>query len=179
MSLSSPRDAIKNGIALCPEDRKKEGIIGDLTVRENIILALQAKKGIAKYLSRKEQERIADRYIELLNIKTAGTEQLVKNLSGGNQQKVILARWLVTEPDLLILDEPTRGIDIGTKTEIQKLIIELAEKGLAVMFISSEMDESLRCCTRMAVFRDRVKIGELSGDELTESTIMKTIAGEA
>lgn len=178
-SLSSPRAAIKNGIALCPENRKTEGIIGDLTVRENIILALQAKKGIAKYLTRKEQEKIADGYITLLRIKTAGTEQLVKNLSGGNQQKVILARWLATNPDLLILDEPTRGIDIGTKTEIQKLIMEFSKKGLAVLFISSELDESLRCCTRMAIFRDRVKIAELSGDDLTDHTVMKTIAGEA
>ncbi len=177
-NIASPIDAIKHGIALCPENRKTEGIIGDLSVRENIILALQARNGIGKTISRKEQERIADEYIKLLNIKTSGREQLVKNLSGGNQQKVILARWLATNPDLLILDEPTRGIDVGTKTEIQKLIIQFAERGMSVVFISSEMDESLRCCSRMAILRDGRKVAEIYEDELTDRNVMKSIAGE-
>ncbi len=177
-NIASPIDAIKHGIALCPENRKTEGIIGDLSVRENIILALQARNGIGKTISRKEQERIADEYIKLLNIKTSGREQLVKNLSGGNQQKVILARWLATNPDLLILDEPTRGIDVGTKTEIQKLIIQFAERGMSVVFISSEMDESLRCCSRMAILRDGRKVVEIYEDELTDRNVMKSIAGE-
>jgi monosaccharide-transporting ATPase len=177
VSISSPIDAINKGMAFCPEDRKKEGIIGDLTVRENIMIALQAKRGIGRYITRKEQEQLADKFIELLNIKTSGPEQLIKNLSGGNQQKVILARWLATEPELLILDEPTRGIDVGTKTEIQRLVVKLAEEGMAVVFISSELDEELRTCSRMAVFRDREMIEELSGDELNENFIMKTIAG--
>ncbi|MCX7710336.1 MAG: sugar ABC transporter ATP-binding protein [Clostridia bacterium] len=177
VSMTSPIDAIKQGMAFCPEDRKKEGIIGDLTVRENIMLALQAKRGMGKYITRKEQEQLADKFIKLLSIKTAGPEQLIKNLSGGNQQKVILARWLATEPDLLILDEPTRGIDVGTKTEIQKLVVKLAEEGMAVVFISSELDEELRTCSRMAVFRDRQKIAELTGDDLTEHYVMQTIAG--
>lgn len=177
VNMSSPLEAITSGMAFCPEDRKKEGIIGDLTVRENIIIALQAKRGMGRYMTRKEQEQLADKFIELLNIKTAGSEQLIKNLSGGNQQKVILARWLATEPELLILDEPTRGIDIGTKTEIQKLVIKLAEEGMGVVFISSELDEELRTCSRMAVFRDRELISELSGEALNENYIMKTIAG--
>lgn len=176
--IASAKDAVSHNIALCPENRKVEGIIGDLSVRENIILALQAKKGMGETINRKEQEKIADEYIKLLNIKTSGREQLVKNLSGGNQQKVILARWLATNPELLILDEPTRGIDVGTKTEIQKLIIELAEKGMSVLFISSEMDESLRCCSRMAVLRDRRMVAEICEDKLNDRNLMKTIAGE-
>lgn len=176
-AIASAGDAMKHSMAFCPENRKTEGIIPDLSVRENIILALQAKRGIRKYIKRKEQEKIADDYIKLLSIKTSGKEQLIKNLSGGNQQKVILARWLVTQPDLLILDEPTRGIDVGTKAEIQKLIIKLAGEGMAVMFISSELDELLRCCDRLAVIRDRSKIAELVGEGLDEKTVMHTIAG--
>ncbi|CUH96308.1 putative ABC transporter ATP-binding protein YtfR [Propionispora sp. 2/2-37] len=175
--FKSPADAIKSGMAFCPENRKTEGIIADLSVRENIILALQAKLGWNKYISRKKQEDFADKYIKLLNIKTAGPEQRVKNLSGGNQQKVILARWLLINPELLILDEPTRGIDIGTKAEIQKLILELSDQRMSVIFISSELDESLRCCSRMAVLRDRMKVAELSGEEIEEKTVMQTIAG--
>jgi simple sugar transport system ATP-binding protein len=178
-NISAPIDAILQGIAFCPEDRKADGIVGDLTVRENIILALQAKKGLTKKLTAKEQQKIADDYIKLLNIKTAGTEQLVKNLSGGNQQKVILARWLVTQPQLLILDEPTRGIDVGTKAEIQKLVLKLASEGMSVIFISSELDETLRCCSRIAILRDKKIIAELSGDEVNENIVMQTIAGEA
>ncbi|SEO42622.1 sugar ABC transporter ATP-binding protein [Propionispora vibrioides] len=177
VTLASSRDAVQYGFGFCPEDRKQEGIIDALTVRENMILALQAKRGWHRYLTRQQQEQIVDKYIKLLNISTPGSQQLIKNLSGGNQQKVLLARWLLTEPRLLILDEPTRGIDVGTKTEIQKLIVKLAGEGMAVLFISSELDEMLRCCHRMAVFRDRLKIAELAGDELTESMVMQTIAG--
>lgn len=141
--ISSPLDAMKAGMAYLPEDRKKEGIIADLSVRENIILALQAKRGMFKLLSRKQMEEFADKYIDLLQIKTASRETPIKSLSGGNQQKVIIARWLLTNPDYLILDEPTRGIDIGTKTEIQKLVLQLADEGKAVTFISSEIEEML------------------------------------
>ena len=165
------------GMGLLPDDRKAEGIIGDLSVRENIILALQAKRGIFKLLPMSKQIEIADKYIELLQIKTANRETLIKQLSGGNQQKVILARWLATDPEFLILDEPTRGIDVGTKTEIQKLGLDLADKGMAVTFISSEVEEMLRTCSRMAVLRDGRKVGELSGDELSQEGIMKAIAG--
>ncbi len=130
-----------------------------------------------KPMSRKEMEEAADKYMDILQIKAANRETPIKNLSGGNQQKVILGRWLLTNPEYLILDEPTRGIDIGTKTEIQKLVLKLAEEGKAVTFISSEVEEMLRTCSRMIVMRDGRKVGELSGNELSQETIMKTIAG--
>ncbi len=177
VKLNTPAKAIAAGMGFCPENRKIEGVIGDLSVRENIILALQAKQGWKKNISRRQQEEIAERYIKLLSIKTAGPEQRIKNLSGGNQQKVILARWLLTQPELLILDEPTRGIDVGTKAEIQKLIMNLAQEGMSVIFISSELDESIRCSDRMIVLRDREKIAELCGGEIAEKTVMQTIAG--
>ena len=176
--INQPIDAMNMGMGLLPDDRKAEGIIGDLSVRENIILALQAKRGMFNQLPRAKQEEIADRYIDLLQIKTASRETPIKQLSGGNQQKAILARWLATDPDFLILDEPTRGIDIGTKTEIQKLIIKLAGEGKSVLFISSEIEEMLRTCNRMAVLRDGAKVGELDG-ELPQERVMAAIAGGA
>ena len=175
--INSPLDAMKLGMAYLPEDRKAEGIIADLSVRVNIIIALQAKRGMFHPLSKKEMEEAADKYIKLLQIKTASRETPIKSLSGGNQQKVILGRWLLTNPDYLILDEPTRGIDIGTKTEIQKLVLDLADQGMAVTFISSEVEEMLRTCSRMAVLRDGQKVGELEEDELSQSGVMKAIAG--
>ena len=175
--INSPLDAMKLGMAYLPEDRKAEGIIADLSVRENIIIALQAKRGMFHPLSKKEMEEAADKYIKLLQIKTASRETPIKSLSGGNQQKVILGRWLLTNPDYLILDEPTRGIDIGTKTEIQKLVLDLADPGMAVTFISSEVEEMLRTCSRMAVLRDGQKVGELEENELSQSGVMKAIAG--
>ncbi len=176
VQIKQPIDAMNLGMGMLPDDRKAEGIIEDLTVRENIILALQAKTGTFKKLSRQKQNEIADRYIELLSIKTPTPETLVKQLSGGNQQKVILARWLATNPDFLILDEPTRGIDIGTKTEIQKLILELAEQGKSIIFISSEIMEMVRTCNRMVIMRDGEKVGEVGGD-ITEQRVMHAIAG--
>lgn len=176
VKINSPQKAMEYGISFCPEDRKTAGLIDDLSVRENIILALQVSKGYFKYLTPKNQEKIADKYIKMLNIATPDAEQKIKNLSGGNQQKVILARWLLTEPDLLILDEPTRGIDIGTKTEIQKLVFSLAEKGMSIIFISSEWDEVTRVSERVVVMKDRKKIFELYGDEITENNIMNMIA---
>jgi monosaccharide-transporting ATPase len=164
------------GMGLLPDDRKAEGIIGDLSVRENIILALQAKRGIFKLLPMSKQIEIADKYIELLQIKTANRETLIKQLSGGNQQKVILARWLATDPEFLILDEPTRGIDVGTKTEIQKLVIQLAEEGKSLIFISSEIEEMLRTCSKLVVLRDGEKVGEIT-DNLTQEHVMQAIAG--
>lgn len=177
LQINIPLDAIKAGMAYLPENRKEEGIIEDLTVRENIIIALQAKRGMFKIISRKEQEEFADRFIDLLQIKTSGKDIAVKQLSGGNQQKVILGRWLLTDPDFLILDEPTRGIDVGTKTEIQKLVLKFAEEGKSILFISSEIDEMLRVCNKIAVLRDRKMVRELKGDELSQSNIMKAIAG--
>jgi monosaccharide-transporting ATPase len=172
----SPIRSIDRGVALCPEDRKAAGIVGELTVRENIILGLQASLGWFKYLSRPKQYEIAERYIKLLNIATPSPDQPVKNLSGGNQQKVILARWLATNPQLLIMDEPTRGIDVGTKAEIQKLVLSLAEEGKSCLFISSELDEVLRTSHRIIVLRDRKKVAEFAGD-VTETRIMHAIAG--
>lgn len=176
VEIKHPIDAMNMGMGMLPDDRKAEGIVGDLSVRENIILAMQAKRGMMDLIPMKEQEEIADKFIDLLQIKTASRETPVKQLSGGNQQKVIIARWLATDPDFLILDEPTRGIDIGTKTEIQKLVIKLAQEGKSVMFISSEIEEMLRTCNRLAVLCDGQKVGELSGD-ITQEQVMKTIAG--
>ena len=175
--IQKPLDAMKNGIGYLPEDRKRDGIIADLSVRENIILALQVIKGMGHPFSRAKAEAFADEYIKALEIKTASMETPIKSLSGGNQQKVILARWLLTHPQYLILDEPTRGIDVGTKTEIQKLVLKLAEEGMSVTFISSEIEEMLRTCSRLIVMRDRNIVGELSGDELTQEHVMRTIAG--
>ena len=172
-----PLISMNAGMAYLPEDRKNEGIISDLSVRENLIMALQAKRGMFHLLSRKQQEEFTDKYIDMLQIKTASRETPIKSLSGGNQQKVIIGRWLLTNPDFLILDEPTRGIDVGTKTEIQKLVVKLAEQGMAVVFISSEIEEMLRTCDRMVVMRDGAKVGELSEDEMNQSNIMSTIAG--
>lgn len=175
--FKSPLDAIRSGIAFCPENRKTEGIIADLSIRENIILALQSKRGLYHKISKREAEKLADEYIKKLEIKTPDADQLIKNLSGGNQQKVILARWLATEPEFLMLDEPTRGIDIGTKAELQKIVIDLAKQGMAVLFISSEIDEMLRCCKRMVVLRDMRQVGELRGKEISEEAIMHIMAG--
>jgi len=174
--IKNPIDAMNLGMGFLPDDRKAEGIIGDLSVRENIILAMQAKKGAFAKIPAAKQIEIADHFIELLQIKTAGRETLISQLSGGNQQKVILARWLATDPDFLILDEPTRGIDVGTKTEIQKLVLKLANEGKSLLFISSEIEEMLRTCNRMAVLRDGAKVGELSG-EMTQESVMHAIAG--
>ncbi len=177
VKISNPHDAMKNGIGYLPEDRKRDGIIADLSVRDNIILALQVMKGFFKPLSASEKEKFADEYIKALDIKTASQDTPIKSLSGGNQQKVILARWLLTHPDYLILDEPTRGIDVGTKLEIQKLVLKLAEENMSVTFISSEIEEMLRTCSRLIVMRDRKIVGELTGDQLTQGYVMKTIAG--
>ena len=177
VKIKNPIDAMHLGMGLLPDDRKAEGIIGDLSVRENIILAVQAKMGTMKKLSMAKQCEIADKYIDLLQIKCASRETLIKQLSGGNQQKCILARWLATNPDFLILDEPTRGIDIGTKTEIQKLVVQLADEGKSLIFISSEIEEMLRTCNRMAVLRDGRKVGEIEEREMNQMSVMKAIAG--
>jgi galactofuranose transport system ATP-binding protein len=173
----SPLGSIGRGIALCPEDRKESGIVGELTVRENIILAMQAGLGWFKFLRSQEQYEIANKYIKLLNIATPDADQLVKNLSGGNQQKVILARWLATNPRLLILDEPTRGIDVGAKAEIQKLVLSLAEEGKSCVFISSELEEVQRTSHRVAVMRDHKMVAEFTDE--SDEKIMEAIAGSS
>jgi simple sugar transport system ATP-binding protein len=177
VKITCPIEAMKHGIAYLPEDRKNAGIIGELSVRDNIILALQAVNGFFHPFTRAQAESFAEEYIKLLDIKTPSPDTPVNALSGGNQQKVILGRWLLTKPELLILDEPTRGIDVGTKTDIQKLIVKLASGGMSVAFISSETDEMLRTCSRLLVMRDRRLAGELTGNQLTQSAIMNTIAG--
>lgn len=177
VNITSPLKAMKKGIGYLPEDRGRDGIIGDLSVRENIVLALQAMRGFFRPFTKAQAQAFADEYISLLNIKTASADTPVKSLSGGNQQKVILARWLLTHPDYLILDEPTRGIDIGTKVEIQKLVLRLASEGMSVTFISAEIEEMLRTCSRLIVMRDLFVVGELEGDDMTQDKIMYTIAG--
>ncbi|WP_354638197.1 sugar ABC transporter ATP-binding protein [Kitasatospora camelliae] len=179
-TLRTPRAAISYGIAFCSEDRKTEGLIGELTVRENIILALQAARGWTRPLSRTKQDEIALRWIRVLGIRPDNPEAPVRDLSGGNQQKVLLARWLITDPKLLVLDEPTRGIDIGAKAEIQKLVAELAGAGMSVLFISAELEEVLRLSHRVGVLRDRRLVAELPNDgSLTPERIMATIASGA
>ena len=175
--IRKPLDAMKKGIGYLPEDRKRDGIIADLSVRENIILALQVIRGPGRPISRAQAEEYAVRYVEALDIKTASLDTPIRSLSGGNQQKVILARWLLTQPEYLILDEPTRGIDVGTKTEIQKLVLKLSEEGMSITFISSEIEEMLRTCSRLIVMRDRKIVGELKDSKLTQECVMKTIAG--
>ena len=177
LKAKTPLDSIKSGMAFLPEDRKAESIIADLSIRENMMIALQAKTGVFKLLPMAKQLELTNKYIKALSIKTPSPETLIKQLSGGNQQKVIIGRWLVTNPEFLILDEPTRGIDVGTKTEIQKLVIKLAEEGMTVMFISSEIDEMLRTVNKLCVMRDGAKVGELMNENLTQDDVMKAIAG--
>jgi len=174
--LRSPRAAMRQHIGFCSENRKTEGLIAELTIRENIALAVQAGRGWTRPVSRRRQVELATRYIEALDIRPADPEAVVGTLSGGNQQKVLLARWLATEPRLLILDEPTRGIDIGAKAEIQRLVATLAEDGMAVLFISAELEEVLRLSHHVAVLRDRRVVAQLANDGLTLEEIMSTIA---
>jgi monosaccharide-transporting ATPase len=177
VQIDSPRDAVQLGIAFCSEDRKTEGILPNLSVRENLIFALQAKRGVRRTLSRAEQEKLCTHYIGALRIKTPNAETPIKNLSGGNQQKVLLARWLATQPEVIILDEPTRGIDVGAKAEIEQLIGKLRADGLSVLLISSEIEELLRTCARVIVLRDRRGVGELNaGPELTAEALMRRMA---
>lgn len=176
-AMPNPHAAMMAGIGFCSEDRKNEGIFPDLSVRENIILALQAKQGIFKTLSRKRREEIASELIMSLKVKTPNADVPIGTLSGGNQQKAMLARWIATDPRVFILDEPTRGIDVGAKVEIMEQILNLSREGLGVIFISSEFEEVIRCSSRIAVLKDKVKIAELSGGNMTEADILHTIAG--
>ncbi|SDY29278.1 MULTISPECIES: sugar ABC transporter ATP-binding protein [unclassified Variovorax] len=175
VSFSNPADAIREGLALCPEERKTDGIVAELSVRENIALALQARLGTRRFLSHAEQTEMAERFVKSLGIKTASVETPIGLLSGGNQQKAMIARWLATEPRLLILDEPTRGIDVAAKQEIMEEILRLAKAGMAVIFISSEMSEVVRVAHRIVVLRDRKKVGELPGGS-SEDEVYEMIA---
>jgi monosaccharide-transporting ATPase len=176
--FANPRDAIAAGIGFCSEDRKHEGAILPLSVRENLILALQARQGIWRAIPLKRQQQLANDYVNWLGIKTASIETPIGSLSGGNQQKVLLARWLATDPKLMILDEPTRGIDVRAKQEIMDYVSALCRKGMAILFISSELPEVLRVSDRMLVLRDRKACGEYRRGELDETSVLRVIAGE-
>ncbi|HEX7436695.1 MAG TPA: sugar ABC transporter ATP-binding protein [Caldimonas sp.] len=176
--IDSPAQAIRQGLAMCPEERKFDGIVAELSVRENIVLALQARLGLYRFLSLARQEQIAGRFVEALGIRTTDLDTPIALLSGGNQQKVVLARWLATEPRLLILDEPTRGIDVAAKQEIMNQILALARAGMSVLFISSEMSEVVRVSDRIVVLRDRRKVGELPRDS-SEQAVYHLIAAGA
>jgi simple sugar transport system ATP-binding protein len=176
VTLASPRSAIRNGFGFCPEDRKTDGIIGDLSVRENIVMALQARRGWARPIKRGEQNALADRYIKALDIRTTDREKPIRLLSGGNQQKAILARWLATNPNFLILDEPTRGIDVGAHAEIIRLIEDLCRQGMSLIVISSELEELVAYSSRVIVLRDREHVAELTGERITAGNIVGAIA---
>jgi monosaccharide-transporting ATPase len=177
LRLRSPRDALRAGLAFCPEERKTDGIVTELSVRENIVLALQARRGVFRHLALRDQRVLAQRYIEALDVRTADAEMPIGQLSGGNQQKAMIARWLATQPRLLILDEPTRGIDVAAKQEIMARVLALCSEGLAILFISSELEEVLQTSHRVAVLRDRRKVAELPADELDEARVLRIIAG--
>lgn len=174
--IHSPADAIKKGMGFCTEDRKTEGIIPHLSVRENITIALLPKLNSFGFVKTKEQDEIVRSYIDRLKIKTPTPEQAICNLSGGNQQKVLLARWMCMNPKLMILDEPTRGIDVGAKAEIEQLIQEFSKSGISVLMISSEIAELERNCDRIIVMREGRVIGELAGDQISQDKVMETIA---
>jgi ribose transport system ATP-binding protein len=173
----SPGAAIKSGLAFLPEDRKAEGIIPDLSVRENIIAAALPRLSRGGFVSKKAQDELVERFMTRLDIKAASPDQPVGELSGGNQQKVMLARWLCMEPKVLILDEPTQGIDVGAKAEVQQLIAELAQQGLGVVMIDSEPEELIEASDRVVVLRDGAVADTLSGDDLDEENLVGAIAG--
>jgi simple sugar transport system ATP-binding protein len=178
VQIGSPRQAARLGLAFCSEDRKTEGILPNLSLRENLIIAVQAKRGAWRRLSRAEETQLCDYYIATLRIKTADAEVPIKTLSGGNQQKALLARWLATQPALVILDEPTRGIDVGARAEIEQLITKLRADGLSVLLISSEIEEIVRLCARVLVLRERKPAGEvMAGADLTPGRLMRMMAG--
>jgi len=178
--LRSPRAAIRHRIAFCPENRRADGLVDDLSVRENIVLAMQAARGWSRPLPRRRQDELVERFISALDIRPADPDRPVRPLSGGNQQKVLLARWLIMEPRLLILDEPTRGIDVGAKAEIERLVAELSAQGMAVLFISAELEEVLRLSHRVGVLRDRTLVARLDNDgSLTTDALMRAIASGA
>ena len=177
--LSSPAAGLRSRVAVSTENRRDDGLVGDLSVQQNIMLAIQALRGWARPISKSERDSVVRRYIEGFDIHPATPDTLVKNLSGGNQQKVLLARWLATHPRVLILDEPTRGVDIGAKVEIQAQIAQLAVDGVAVLFVSSELSEVVRLSDRIVVMKDRHKLGELSnGPALTVDSIVELIAAD-
>lgn len=178
VNFNNPRSAIANRFGLCPEDRKTDGIVGDLSVRENIILSLQARQGWTRPLNRTKIDEIVERYVRMLDIRLASPNMPIRLLSGGNQQKALLARWLATDPQVLILDEPTRGIDVGAHAEIIELIEHLREQGMALIVASSEMEELVAYSSRIVVLRDRRQVGELTGEDISTGAIVRAITAE-
>jgi monosaccharide-transporting ATPase len=174
--IASPRDAIAQGVAFLPEDRKRDGVVPDLSVRENLTLAALPLLSRLGVVSRARQRRVVDEFMQRLQIKAASPDQKLRELSGGNQQKVLVARWLCRDPRLLLLDEPTRGIDVGAKREIQSLIAELASRGLGVLLISSELEELVEGSSRVVVLRDGRTVATLEGARISETTILQAIA---
>lgn len=176
VKLRTPKDAVAHGMAFCTENRREEGLFPDISVQNNIAICALSQLCTAGFINLNKRKQLSNDYIEKLGIKTPSSEQLIKNLSGGNQQKVILARWLATDPKVIIFDEPTRGIDVGAKAEIEKLVCEFSDRGISVLFISSEMSELVRNCDRIIVLRDGMIVGELKGAEISEKNIMWMIA---
>ncbi|MEU4218556.1 sugar ABC transporter ATP-binding protein [Actinoplanes sp. NPDC026623] len=181
VALRTPRAAMTHGIGFSSENRRTEGVVAELSVRENIVLALQAARGWSRPIPRRKQDELVARYIDTLGIRPADPELAVRDLSGGNQQKVLLARWLITEPRLLIVDEPTRGIDVGAKAEIQRLLVELADGGMAILFVSAELEEVLRLSHKIEVLRERHLVEELdnTGGGVDADRVMQAIASGA
>lgn len=176
VNIKSPEDAIRAGLAFCTENRREEGIFPDVSVQNNLTICSLDSLAAGGFINARKRKQLSDDYIQKLRIKTPSGEQLIKNLSGGNQQKVILSRWMAIHPKLIILDEPTRGIDVGAKAEIEKLIHDFSDNGISVLFISSEMAELVRNCDRILVLRDGKVMGELNGQDISEKSIMQTIA---
>ena len=170
--ISSPKDAIRNGIGLVPEDRKAQGIVRCLSVKENLTLIYSQLKAKWGFLQKKDEDSITREYIDRLNIKTTGGAQIVGNLSGGNAQKVVVAKWMSISPAILLLDEPTQGIDVGAKAEIYQLINQLAKAGIGVIVVSSDLVEIINLCNRIIVMKEGTISGELVGDEITEDQVM-------
>ncbi len=171
-----PRDAMRLGIALLPESRKSDGILPNLSIRENILLAVEARRGVAKRLSRSQQDALAGRFLAALRIKAPHADVPIRELSGGNQQKALLARWLAIEPRLLLLDEPTRGIDVGAKEEVIRLVEDLRGRGLALVVVSSELEELVRLSGQVIVLRDRRSVATLAGESVTPQAMLAAIA---
>ena len=175
-NYAEPADAIADGIGFVSEDRKVEGIVPEMSVRENMTLAILPRLRKSGVVDRAAQQAIVDKYIKALGIKCASPEQPIRELSGGNQQKVLLARWLCMDPRLLIVDEPTRGIDVGAKAEILRLLRELADEGLSVLMISSELEELIAAADHVTVLSDGVSVEDLTADQLTEDRLMAAMA---
>lgn len=172
----SPTKAVRAGLAFCTENRRLDGIVPNMSVKNNIVLACMKQISRLGFVISRKRLALVNRYIEELRIKTPTPEQRIRNLSGGNQQKALLARWMATNPKLIILDEPTRGIDVGAKQEVERLVQQIASQGIGVLLISSEIPELVRNCDRVIVLREGEQVGELAGAQISEEAIMQIIA---